>query len=57
MGKTYRGSDKDYLKDKYKQVRDERQHKRHVGKDEQSNSESKTDGGRVGDRYGSNRQN
>lgn len=50
MGKTYRGSGKDRLKDKYKQVREERQSKRHVEKDDRTTKE--TDSGRMGYRDG-----
>lgn len=34
MGKTYRGDDKDKMKDMYRQVRDERQNKRHLNDEE-----------------------
>lgn len=33
MGKTYRGSSKEEKKDKYRQVRDERQNKRHLNEE------------------------
>jgi len=53
MGKTYRGSGKDRLKDKYKQIREERQNKRHVSKDERNNNDKETDDRRMGNKYGS----
>lgn len=52
MSKTYRGSSKDQLKDKYKKVREERQNKRHVGKDDKKEASTRPEN----DKYGSRGQ-
>ena len=43
MSKTFRGNEKERLKDKYKQVREERQHKRHVGKEDKDAKKTQAD--------------
>lgn len=41
MGKTYRGSEKDEMKDRHRQVRDERQNKRHLNDNEEDRRQTK----------------
>ena len=41
MGKTYRGSSKEEKKDKYRQVRDERQNKRHLNEEDRRQTDDR----------------
>lgn len=41
MSKTFRGNEKERLKDRYKQVREERQNKRHTKEERKTSDDEK----------------